>query len=73
MHMLRPAEAIFEELRRRRRCGVIRAGLAETASLVTTARAFSLDPDPAIYRSIDADTARRVLTRILHRGLAYDR
>jgi len=66
------AESIFEELRTRRDCGVVRAGMADTTSLETTASAFSLDANPAIYRCFDAESARRLLTRILHRDLAYD-
>jgi len=67
----RTADAIFAELGDRRDCGVVHAGLVEAADLPTAASAFRLATDGATYRAIDLEEARRVLTRILHRDLAY--
>jgi hypothetical protein len=49
------------------RCSVVDGGM----NLVEAAGAFGLDPDPAIYRSIDRTQADEIATYILHVSLAY--
>ncbi|MGE0785688.1 MAG: hypothetical protein AB7S26_08370 [Sandaracinaceae bacterium] len=68
----RTADEIFAELRDRRVCGVVHAGVVAASDLPTVAAAFGLAPDVATYRAIDPEEARRVLIRTLHRDLAYD-
>ena len=57
-----------------RDAGVIRCGLSSltSPSVSQLAAEFGLAIDPAIYREIDAASARRLLSAILSQDLAYN-
>ncbi len=69
---VRSADAIFEELRARRTVGGVHVGVIDAAPLPAVATAFALRPATSTYRRIDREEAGRLLTRLLHRDLAYD-
>jgi hypothetical protein len=65
--------AIFDEIPAARGYGVVRCGLSSQPSptVPDLACEFGLLDDPACYREIDREAARRLVQLILHRDLAY--
>lgn len=66
------ADAAVQEIRRRRVAGKVYAAQSEATGLTAVAADLGLSTDRETYVRIEADEARRVLVRVLHRDLAYD-
>ena len=65
--------SIVDDVKRMRTDGVVHCGHIEhSASLPAVASLFSLSSDPSNYRKIAKQEAIQILTRILHKDMAYD-
>jgi hypothetical protein len=64
---------VLEEIRRLRKFGEVRCGYVEKpATLMDLAHAFSLNDDNSLYRTVAKTEAVAILTRLLHKDLAYN-
>jgi len=64
---------IAEEVIEARACGAVRCGLSARPSPTPAelAAEFGLDPDPRLYREIDADSARRLVGLLLRTDMVW--
>jgi len=64
---------VVDEIKSKRTGGVVHCGyLADSWGLAAVASAFSLSPDTSKYRQIAKIEALQILTRVLHKDMAYD-
>jgi hypothetical protein len=64
---------VVELIKTKRTSGVVHCGyLSDCDSLPAAASSFSLSPDPSNYREIAKTEALQILTRILHKDMAYN-
>ena len=65
--------SVVNEIKNKRTAGVTRCGyLAQAGPLSEVVNFFSLSADPANYRQVAKAEAIEILTRILHKDMAYD-
>jgi hypothetical protein len=66
--------AVVDEIIAARDCGVVHCGLSGRASpsVSELAAEFGLASEPACYREIDADSARRLVRLVLNQDMAYN-
>ncbi len=64
---------VVEDIKSRRKFGVVHCGyVSQEIELPRVAAEFSLSPDPANYRRVTKEEAEQILTRILHKDMAYN-
>lgn len=64
---------VVEDIKSKRNLGTVRCGyLSHPAELPLVASEFSLSPDVAKYRRVAKREAEQIVTRILHKDMAYN-